>query len=188
MKQKQTILVITKTSPIPADQRPGQERPMTILTFPEPYLAKEHLDAYLLAEKKLLAERQGWKPEELPLIPAEQSVRRRIIDEQCGNQTFNILANRYDISWRTIPAEYNVSDDELFDCLQAYVNSSRGASHYKAMAERIADTMHRYCQNELWKFVKALINAFAAANYDDRNKTAHTQAGDLSAYMDINNI
>lgn len=188
MKEKITILVINKTGIVPAEQKPGRNGSTGIHTFAEPHLAKEYLDNYLLAEKMLIAERLGKKPEDILLIPAEQTVRRRIVEEQSGEQTFNILANRYDISWRTLPAQYNVSDEEFKSTLDAYVNSNRGVSDYQKMAEDISATMHRYCQNELWKFVKALIRAFAQGRWDERNKTAHDQAADLAAFLEAENI
>jgi len=186
MNNKTTILAITKIPPHPAGE------PMTlstsIVTLPEPYKAKQHLEALFAAEKALLAQQMNTQPEDIPFFPTENTYRQRIIDQECGEQRFNVLGTRFHVAWKTLPASYSVSDDEFFQCLDAYTNACRGATDFKTMAQRISENMHRYCQNELWKFIKALIRAFAQGRYDDRNKIAHNQAGDILEFMEANDI
>ena len=89
----------------------------------------------------------------------------------------------YELSFRIIPAEYRVSDDEFYLAMDAYCNSSRSATDFKNMAERIATNMHRYCQSELWKFFKKVVSAFASHSYDERNETAHNEAQNIDMLL-----
>lgn len=185
MQDKQTILTISKLLPAPF----GQGTPSTaILSFKEPHLAKQHLDAFIHAESTLLAGQTGANPETVFAVPRDTTVPRRIITEQSGQLDFSILGNKYNVAWLNIEGNHHVTDDEVQACLDAFVNSSRTASEYAQVAQSIAKTMHRYCQAELWKFVKALIAAFAQAPYDDRNRSAHHQAERLQAFIETENL
>ena len=48
--------------------------------------------------------------------------------------------------------------------------------------------MHRYCQNEMWKLVKHIIGAIARGGWDDRNRSAHSQAEDIQTFMEEKNL
>ena len=83
-------------------------------------------------------------------------------------------------------AEYKVSDDEFFSALEGYANSNRSQKDFADMAARISGTMHRYIQNELWKFVRQIIRAFAFGRCDQRNRTAMNQALEIQTFIDNN--
>lgn len=84
--------------------------------------------------------------------------------------------------------EYTVTDDEMYHALEGYINSCRDRSDYAKLAGRICVDMHRYCQAQLWKFVKELIAAFARGRYDERNKAARDQACDILGLMETSNF
>lgn len=180
MHEKQTILTITKIEP-------ANKPATTILTFKEKHLARQHLKEYFIAEKKILAKLIGADPNTILLFPMEKTCHQRIISQQSGEQSFYILANHYHIAWLNIEAAYNVTNEEVQAVLDAFVNSNRSTAEYKAVAKNISATMHRYCQNELWKFIKALIEAFALGGHDVRNKTAANQALELQNVIENNN-
>lgn len=183
MRNNQTILTITKIVP-------GSKPTTTILTFPEAHLAKQHLEAYFELQRVKLKNKHSFEfglTNETP-TGKEPVTLRDIVTKKEGEGDWNLSGGPttvfYHVSWQTISGEYNVTDDEVYQYLDAFVNSSRRASDYKAMAQRITESMHRYCQNELWKFVKEIITAFAQGGFDDRNKTAHRQAGDILEFME----
>lgn len=105
-----------------------------------------------------------------------------------GTILFSMGGHEYLFTWYNMPGEYKVTDDEFVSVLESFCNSSRSNADFQKVAETISTKMHRYCQNELWKFIKAIIRVFATARYDERNKTAHTQAGDILEFMETNNI
>lgn len=105
-----------------------------------------------------------------------------------GTFSYRVGDHVYHISFLNVGAEYKVSDDEVFSALDAYANSNRSHLDYSGLAARISASMHRYVQNELWKFVKHLIRAFAAGGSDERNRTASRQAALLAKYMDKQNV
>lgn len=179
MRNTQTILSITKIEPA--------HKPRTsLLTFKQAHEAKAHLDAYFTSEKQHLAKQIEASADAVPLIPKENTYRQRIITQQSGEQSFDILANHYHVAWLKIEGDHHVNDEELQSCLDGYVNSCRTASEYATIAESITKTMHRYCQNELWKLVKAIIKAFAHGGHDNRNKTAANQALELQTFIENN--
>lgn len=177
MRDNQTILTITKIVP-------AGKPTTTILTFKEPHLAKEHLEAYFTAEKTILAEKIEAAPEAIHIIPGENTYRQRIITQQSGEQGFDILANHYHVAWLNIHGCSYVTSEEMQSALDGFVNSSRTKTEYAQVAESISQNMHRYCQNELWKFVKEIIRAFAHGPRDDRNKTAANQALELQGFIE----
>lgn len=179
MRDNQTILTITKIVP-------GSKPTTAILTYPEAHLAKKHIETLFVAEKTILAERLNTNPDTILVIPPEDTYRQRIITQQSGEQGFDILANHYHIAWLNIEGCSSVSNEEMQSALDGFVNSSRTASEYAQVAESISKTMHRYCQNELWKFVKEIIKAFAHGPHDDRNKTAANQALELQGFIENN--
>lgn len=180
MRDNQTILTITKIEP-------AGKPTTTILTFPEAHLAKEHLEAYFTAEKTILAEKLNTNTEAVFIIPAENTYRQRIITQQSGEQGFDILANHYHIAWLKIDGCSSVTNEEVQSALDGFVNSGRTKTEYAQVAESISRNMHRYCQNELWKFIKEIIKAFAHGPYDERNKTAANQALELQGFIENSN-
>lgn len=181
MRNNQTILTITKIVP---DNKPTT----TILTFPEAHLAKQHLETLFTAEKTILAEKLNTNTESIFVIPAENTYRQRIITQQSGEQGFDILANHYHVAWLNIDGCSSVTNEEMQSALDGFVNSNRTKTEYAQVAESISRSMHRYCQNELWRFVKAIIKAFAAGQFDDRNRVAHDQAEKINEFMEKENI
>lgn len=179
MRDNQTILTITKIVP-------GNKPTTSILTFPEAHLAKQHLEAYFTAEKTILAEKLNANTETVFIIPAENTYRQRIITQQSGEQGFDILANHYHVAWLKIEGCSSVTNEEVQSALEGFVNSSRTRTEYAQVAESISKNMHRYCQNELWKFIKEIIRAFALGPHDDRNKTAANQALELQGFIENN--
>lgn len=178
MRQKQIILTTAKLhGPSRAD--------IDTKVFPESHLAKAHLEQYLDNEVKIASEKI---PQITRYIPEDEIGSRIICDKSSGQTRFFIGPDTYAVVWQTIPAEYNVSDEEIYGALDAYCNSCRSPKDFQQMAEKISANMHRYCQNELWKLIKAIIRAFAQGRYDDRNKTAHHQAQDIETFMEENNI
>ena len=101
-----------------------------------------------------------------------------------GNFSYTVGDHEYHIAFLKVPGEYNVSDDEMANTLEAFVNTGRSVRQYEKMAGNISLNMHRACQNELWRFVKAIIRAFANGRYDRRNETAHDQAELVAGFMD----
>lgn len=100
-----------------------------------------------------------------------------------GSFSFGIGDHTHYIHFLNIPGEYRVTDDEVVSALDSFCNSGRSGQDYRAVAERISTEMHRHCQNELWKFVKQLIRAFAGGRYDDRNAAAHDEASAIQGYI-----
>lgn len=184
MRDNQTILTITKIEPAPdAVKRPTT----TILTFPEAHLAKQHLETFFTAEKTILAEKLNTNTDAIFVIPPENTYRQRIITQQSGEQDFDILANHYHVAWLNIDGCSSVTNEEIQSALDGFVNSGRTKTEYAQVAESISRNMHRYCQNELWKFVKEIIRAFAHGPHDERNKTAANQALELQGFIENSN-
>lgn len=184
MRDNQTILTITKIVPTP---NPGSKPTTTILTFPEAHLAKQHLETFFTAEKTILAEKLNTNTESIFLIPPENTFRQRIITQKSGEQDFDILANHYHVAWLNIDGCSSVTNEEMQSALDGFVNSGRTTTEYAQVAESISLNMHRYCQNELWKFVKEIIKAFALGPHDERNKTAADQALQLQGFIENSN-
>lgn len=101
-----------------------------------------------------------------------------------GAFSYRIGGHEYHYRWTRIPGEYQVSDDELVKALDAFGNSNRSCSDYERVARRISSEMHRYIQNELWKFIRKLIQAFAEGGFDTRNRAARNQARALQSVID----
>lgn len=95
---------------------------------------------------------------------------------------FNGLIYRF--QFVTIEAEYSADANEVYSALDGYLNSTRGGTEYKKLSELIVRNMHRYVQSNLWKFIKHLIRAIAEGGYDERNETAHTEAGQVKDFLE----
>lgn len=143
-----------------------------VKSFPTPKEAYEYIN------KVLPEEFQWWKPEYFKEIYLKKFGEY----EFCGYQT------TINIKWETDCGEYAISDKEFREACESFVNSSRCPSDYRKVADDIVTNMHRHLQSEFWKFVKHFIHALAQGRYDDRNKTAHSQAGDIAEFMELNNI
>lgn len=146
--------------------------------FDTPNEAKDFITNNLNAESKEL---------DTPIKADSGDINTLFKNVHEGNFSFSIGDHEYHIAFLKDKGEYNVTDDELVEALDAFCNSNRTGTDFLRVARRISDNMHRYCQNELWKFIKALIRTFASGRYDDRNATAHDQAGAITAFMDSNN-
>jgi len=104
-----------------------------------------------------------------------------------GYFSYRIGDHYYHFKWMKASADYNVTEDEMYETLEAYCNSSRDHSEYMRLAERISVNMHRYVQNQLWKLIKHIIRTFAMGRYDERNKVAHDQAEAIVTFMNKDN-
>ena len=172
MRKEQIIISVTETylEGIEAHQ---------VHAFPSPAEAKAFI------HKKLdddLAEARKSVPE--LKVKATGGDEREMWNRNEGEYSFAIGAQEYFIAFLRQPAEYGVTVDETVSCLDAFCNAGRTSSDFKRVAEHISDTMHRYVQSELWKFVKQLIRAFASGRFDERNQTAHNQAQAIVTFMD----
>lgn len=146
--------------------------------FAEPHEAKAFIERNMRAEAEDLMEKailESGDPTRM-WIPGNGQLRYKIGD------------HLYVYAWRHIPGDGNVTDDELISVLESYVNSNRSHKEYETVARRMVTEMHRYCQNELWKLVKHIIGAIAAGEWDDRNRTARSQAADIQAFIEEKNI
>lgn len=176
MRQSQVIISITETSCGALDAH-------QVHSFAAPAEALRYIEGKL--QEDLALARKS--------IPSLDVIKtggnpRDMWSRKEGTFSYEIGTHGYSVAFLCLAAQYNVSDDEVFSTLDAYCNSNRSHADYKRFAQRIADNMHRYVQGELWKFVKHLVRAFACARYDERNKTAHEQAADVSFYMEAQNI
>lgn len=146
--------------------------------FAEPHEAKAFIERNMRAEAEDLMEKailENGDPTRM-WIPGNGQLRYKIGDHS------------YVYAWRHIPGDGNVTDDELVSVLESYVNSNRSHKEYETVARRMVTEMHRYCQNELWKLVKHIIGAIAAGGWDDRNRTARSQAEEIQTFMEEKNL
>lgn len=181
MKQEQTIISIVRVS------APYHVDVHEIHSFPSRATAKEYIEARLESDRKAINKDSNIPEPGLTIIRTEGNVRD-MWNAKSGTFRAEIGAHRYHFAFLNVPAEYQVSDDELVSALDAFSNSTRSHEDYKTVAERISRDMHRYVQNQLWKFLKQLIRAFAAGGHDQRNQTAWNQAGLIHEFMETNNI
>lgn len=177
MKKNQIIISITELSC-------GAFDAQQIHTFEEPHQAKTFIDDKLKEDLELARK----SIETLELKAIEGNIRDMWNSAREGSFSYAIGNHEYKISYLKVSGDHSVSDEEIVSALDGFVNSGRSNYDYKKVAEEISMNMHRYCQNELWKFVKQIIRAFASGAYDDRNKTAHNQAQNIEAFMEENNF
>lgn len=175
MRNNQTIISITELYC-------GQFYCQHIHVFEAPYMAKNVIEKMV---KEDLQRAQASIPG-LTLI--EEGTPMDMWNKKEGAFCYTIGTKEYKIVFYNITGESHVSDKEVVEALDGFVNSSRSALDYKKVAETISQEMHRYCQNELWKFIKKIIEAFAGARYDKRNETAHNQAERVLQFMEKENI
>lgn len=172
MKKEQIIISVSETDcgAIDAHQ---------VHAFPSPAEAKafihRKLDDDLAVARKSVPELE---------VKATGGDEREMWNRNEGEYSFAIGTHGYFIAFLRQPAEYGVTVDETVSCLDAFCNAGRTNSDFKRVAEYISDTMHRYVQSELWKFVKQLIRTFASGRFDERNQAAHDQAQAIVTFMD----
>lgn len=80
--------------------------------------------------------------------------------------------------------EYQVSDSEMARTLEAFCNTGRTSQDYARAAEAVTAGTHRAILAELWRFIKALVKAFARSEHDLRNRTAVSQAAETWDFME----
>ncbi len=173
MQKEQTIISITELSC-------GQFDSQQVHTFDSRKAAKNAIEKKL--DEDLALGRKSIP--ELGISPVEGSLRD-LWSKTEGNVSFSIGSHEYRIAFLNVPGEYPVTDTEVFSALDALCNSNRSTQQYQALAEHISRNMHRYVQNELWKFVKQLIRAFACGGSDKRNATAHDQAQAVFGFITL---
>lgn len=171
MKKSQTLLSVTVLDC-------GQFDSSQVHSFEDRNKAKSFILAFLSKESKATGE--------TPVSHDGGTVR--LWEDKEGTFSYSVGTNTYVFSFLNEPGSGAVSDNEVLSVLDSYVNSDRPYSEYEKTAQLISENMHRYCQNNLWKFIKQIIRAFASGLYDDRNKTAHHQAGDVLEFMEQNDI
>ena len=176
MKNAQTIISLTTLScgQFSAQQVHTFDSPANTLAFVRKFL-KDELD---IARKST---------PELDSVLSEGDPMHMWNSKE-GSFGYDIGTNGYRFAYLNTQPEYKVSDKEAATVLERFANSGRSTADYRRVAESVSSGMHRYCQNELWKFVKALIRAFATGGFDLRNRTAHDEAQDIALHMDANNL
>jgi len=146
--------------------------------FAEPHEAKAFIERNMRAEADDLKEK----------AILESGDPMRMWEPGRGKLEYKIGDHRYVYAWNHIGGDGSVPDDELVNVLENYVNSNRSHKEYDAVAKRMVAEMHRYCQNEMWKLVKHIIGAIARGGWDDRNRSAHSQAEDIQTFMEEKNL
>lgn len=172
------------------------KKPQTILTLTEivsgiiEYSSTEIYESPAEAKRSILSyiENEGKELHNEPRLTSGRLDDLFSTNQTKGTISYEVGEHEYLFTWCKTPGEYNVTNEELVSVLEAFCNTSRTLSDFEYVATLISQKMHRYCQNELWKFVKAIIRVFANANFDKRNKVAHDQAWDIMEYMENNNI
>ncbi len=96
--------------------------------------------------------------------------------------------HEYSITWDFVHSDGQVTDDETVRVLESFVNSNRCIANYRKVAEQITTCMHRYCQNELYKFIAVILRQMAVCNYDERNALMHNRAEKIVEFMDKYNL
>jgi len=170
MKKQRIIISVTELSC-------GAFDAQHIHSFEEPGEAKSFIKGYLFKEAAAMGEST---PNEL----SSTSFLERLWYDKEGSATVDLGTNRYVIGWLSEPADGHVSDEEVIEVLESFVNSGRARGNYDAVAQQSTVVMHRYCINELWKFVKSLVKAFSVMRFDERNQTAHDEAASVQYYME----
>lgn len=176
MKEKQIILSIVIL-------QDGKIKDQVIETFDAEYKTKEFIDGLLTGELESLKRSSGH--DGLYIRIAEGNIRD-LWDKREGTLTYVLADREYHVRFVVKPAIYSVTDDEVVTVLDSFANSGRSPYVYQDVAKKISVNMHRYCQNELWKFVKAIIRAFAEGRCDERNAVAKEQATAVQDFISSN--
>ncbi len=96
--------------------------------------------------------------------------------------------HEYSITWSFVPADSHVTNEELISTIEQYCNMNRSQAEYDKVATETTSTMHRYCQNEMYRLVASLIRAMATCRYDERNVRMHNHAEMIADFMDKHNL
>lgn len=176
MKKNQIIICITELSS-------GEFDAQQIFEFEAPYQAWNHINEKL---KNDLAIGRKSIPE-LDIVFSEGNYKDMWTKPE-GNFAISIGTHDYKVAFLNVYGESRVGDDEMVRALEGFTNSSRTGTDYKNVAESAVLNIHRYCQSQLWRFIKKLIEAIAKGGYDDRNRTAHDEAGDILEFMETHDI
>lgn len=115
-------------------------------------------------------------------------LREGLMFGKCGKLNYTAGDHQYSIAWDFVPANSNVSDEELISVIEQYCNANRSQAKYDAVAKQATQTMHRYCQNEMYRLVASLIRAMATCIYDDRNVRMHNRSEMIAKFMDEYNL
>ena len=106
-----------------------------------------------------------------------------------GRYEYTIGDHEYSVAWSFIQPSSHVTNEELTQTLEDYVNDSgKGKTAYEKASEMITTKVHRYCQNEIYKLISCIIRAMAKCPYDDRNVLMHNRAHMIAKYMDEYNL
>lgn len=147
---------------------------------PGPAQARASAEAYLAKNRERINAECGG---ELAVL-LEEGAWTDLFSKKEGTLRLSIGSETVHITFKADSGEYGVSDDEMIRTLEGFVNSSRSNGSYKEVADQIPHRLHRYCQNELWKFIKKIIASLASAGYDTRNRSAHEQAELTQAFLE----
>ena len=176
MKENQTILSLATTS---CGQHDGQQ----VHCFGSPAEALRFIEDHLREELALARKHH-------PSLTADvtEGDPRTVLTRKEGSFSYAIGTNGYHFAFLNTAPEYAVTDDEAVAVLGAFVNTGRTQADYDRVAQRISAEVHRHTQNELWRFVKALVRAFASGGHDRRNQTAWAQSCAIAEDMDLHGI
>lgn len=156
----------------------------TTLEFPDAVHAKPYIDNTL----KKAAETAS-KDATVDIEPhSGTGIQSMFGSSVTGNFSYRIGKIIYHYSFLKTKSEYEVSDEEILNTLEAFCNTGRTGESYRKAAELISNNMHRYVQTQLWRFVKEIIRAFARMNTDLRNKQAANEAATIAEYMETESI
>ncbi len=169
MKKEQYVLVIIKIT-----NASGEENNSCNTVHTETCQDKGEVRRAI--NKYLENETKGTK---LPLAPAFDGQTRTIEEIFLRNEGNFAMGNetvQYQFILQYSPGEYFANEDEVFNALDGFLNSTRGNKEYTKLAELITTQMHRYTQASLWRFIKVLIKTIAKTGYDARNEGAVREA------------
>lgn len=157
----------------------------TTREFPSPAIAKQYITSTLLEEKSKASASGSVQEIETLGGTDMQSMFGQALE---GTFSYKIGPVLYHYSFLKTQSEYEVGDKKMVTILERYCNTGRTGSSYRETAELITNSMHRYIQSQLWRFVKEIIRAFARMNTDLRNKQAANEAATIAEYMETESI
>lgn len=157
----------------------------TTREFPSPAMAKQYISSTLLEEKSKAS--ASGSVQEIETL-GETDIQSMFGQALEGTFSYKIGPVLYHYSFLKTQSEYEVSDEEILNTLEAFCNTGRTGESYRKAAEQISNNMHRYVQTQLWRFVKEIIRAFAQMRTDLRNKNTANEAADIAQYMEIESI
>lgn len=170
MKQQRTILTVIEF-------KDGQYVRQHIRSFEERFQVKNYIKEFLGAEADALGTNV---PDE---VAARDFAGALWGKDPAGEIRVEIGRHAYVFAFLHEPGSYQVSNEEVVSVLESFVNSNHSVSTYASVADTIAVEMHRYLQNELWRFVRCLIAAFAMMRSDERNRIAQREAAEVFDFI-----